>query len=95
MGNFRLVETLRNKLTWASGESTYLQRLESQLANTRQTLSTAFQELSAVDVYHHDSNSVQDQLQVSWKLFLKINFSPRDPSMVSKSLSCDPNNAIF
>ena len=70
---FRLVENLRNKVTWASGENTYLQRLESQISNTRQTQQTAFHDLSAVDVYHHDSNSVQDQLQVrKMRFYTKI-----------------------
>lgn len=58
------MENLREKLTWLSGEATFIDHLQGQLTSARKTLQDATSEVAAIDVYHHDHSAVQNKLQV-------------------------------
>lgn len=60
----RLVESLRGKLTWLSGEAAFSEHLQAQLDDATRALHQAATDIAALDLYHHDYATVQDKLQV-------------------------------
>lgn len=60
----RLVESLRGKLTWLSGEAAFVEHLQAQLDDATRALHDAATDIAALDLYHHDHAAVQDKIQV-------------------------------
>ncbi|KAK8381870.1 hypothetical protein O3P69_015107 [Scylla paramamosain] len=62
MEHARLVESLRGKLTWLSGEAAFVEHLQAQLDDATRALHDAATDIAALDLYHHDHAAVQDKL---------------------------------